>query len=43
MSVDLFVDYLSEVSRPIDDRLHEYLSGVPEGSALHRYLYGILD
>jgi geranylgeranyl diphosphate synthase, type I len=43
MSVDLFVDYLSEVSRQIDDRLHEYLSGVPEGSALHRYLYGILD
>jgi geranylgeranyl diphosphate synthase type I len=43
MSVDLFVDYLSEVSRPIDDRLHEYLARAPESSALHRYLYGILD
>ncbi|MGI5939782.1 MAG: polyprenyl synthetase family protein [Thermoleophilia bacterium] len=43
MSADLFVDYLSEVSGEIDDRLHQYLAGVPEGSSLHRYLYGILD
>lgn len=43
MSVDLFVDYLSEVSRPIDERLHAYLDVVPEGSALDRYLYAILD
>ncbi len=43
MSVDLFVDYLSEVSRQIDVRLHEYLAGAPEDSDLHRYLYGILD
>lgn len=43
MSVDLFVDYLTEVSPEIDEKLHEYLAGVPEGSPLHRYLYGILD
>lgn len=43
MSVDLFVDYLGEVSRQIDERLHEYLTGVPEGAPLHTYLYGILD
>ncbi len=43
MSVDLFVDYLSEVSREIDEQLHAYLGGVPEDSPLHRYLYGILD
>jgi len=30
MSVDLFVDYLSGVSREIDEQLHAYLSGVPE-------------
>jgi geranylgeranyl diphosphate synthase type I len=43
MSVDLFVDYLIEVSPEIDETLHGYLAGVPEGSPLHRYLYGILD
>ena len=43
MSVDLFVDYLAEVSPEIDAKLHSYLEGVPEGSSLHRYLYGILD
>lgn len=43
MSVDLFVDYLSRVSPEIDARLHQYLEGVPVGSPLHRYLYGILD
>jgi geranylgeranyl diphosphate synthase type I len=43
MSVDLFVDYLTEVSPEIDEKLHGYLAGVPEGSSLHRYLYGILD
>ncbi len=43
MSVDLFVDYLTEVSPEIDEKLHGYLAGVPEGSPLHRYLYGILD
>ena len=43
MSVDLFVDYLMEVTPKIDATLHGYLEGVPEGSSLHRYLYGILD
>lgn len=43
MSVDLFVDYLTEVTPEIDEKLHGYLAGVPEGSSLHRYLYGILD
>ena len=43
MSVDLFVDYLAEVSPGIDKKLHEYLAGVPVGSPLHLYLYGILD
>ena len=43
MSVDLFVDYLAEVSPEIDVKLHGYLDGVAEGSPLHRYLYGILD
>jgi geranylgeranyl diphosphate synthase type I len=43
MSVDLFVDYLAEVSPGIDKKLHEYLAGVPAGSPLHVYLYGILD
>ena len=43
MGVELFVDYLAEVSPEIDQRLHEYLAGVPEDSPLYRYLYGILD
>lgn len=43
MSVDLFVDYLAEVSPEIDVKLHGYLDCVPEGSPLHRYLYGVLD
>ncbi len=43
MSVDLFVDYLSEVSREIDERLRQDLAVVPKGSALDRYLYEILD
>ena len=43
MSVDLFVDYLSEVSRQIDDRLHEYLADTTRDGRLQRYLYGILD
>jgi geranylgeranyl diphosphate synthase type I len=43
MSVDLFVDYLITVSPEIDRRLHTYLAGVPKGSPLDRYLYGILD
>ncbi|OFW57019.1 MAG: hypothetical protein A2133_08515 [Actinobacteria bacterium RBG_16_64_13] len=43
MADDLFVDYLVSVSPLIDENLHRYLSGFPEGSARHRYLYGILD
>jgi geranylgeranyl diphosphate synthase type I len=43
MGDDLFVDYLVSVSPEIDEHLHHYLMGVPEGSARHRYLYGILD
>lgn len=43
MNVDLFVDYLVDATPGIDAKLHDYLSGVPEGSALHRYLYVILD
>ncbi len=43
MGVDLFIDYLTAVTPEIDRSLHGYLAGVPEGSPLHRYLYGILD
>jgi geranylgeranyl diphosphate synthase type I len=43
MAVDLFVDYLAEMSPEIDRRLHSYLEGAPAGSTLHRYLYAILD
>jgi geranylgeranyl diphosphate synthase, type I len=43
MGVDLFMDYLTAVTPEIDRSLHGYLSGVPKGSALDRYLYGILD
>jgi geranylgeranyl diphosphate synthase type I len=40
---DLFVDYLASVSPEIDEHLHNYLTAVPEGTPLNRYLYGILD
>jgi geranylgeranyl diphosphate synthase type I len=43
MAEDLFIDYLLSVSPRIDEHLHHYLTGVQEGSARHRYLYGILD
>ena len=43
MNVGLFLDYLTQVSPEIDEKLHHCLAGVPEGSPLHRYLYGILD
>lgn len=43
MSVDLFVDYLSEVSRQIDDRLHAYLVDTTRDGRLQRYLFDILD
>ncbi len=43
MGVDLFIDYLIKVTPEIDEKLHGYLAGVPEGSPLHQYLYGILD
>jgi geranylgeranyl diphosphate synthase type I len=43
MGQDLFIDYLVSVSPEIDEHLHQYLTGLPVGSALNRYLYGILD
>jgi geranylgeranyl diphosphate synthase type I len=43
MSEETFVDYLAEVGPAIDAHLHGYLTAVPKGSALDRYLYGILD
>jgi geranylgeranyl diphosphate synthase type I len=43
MSDDTFVGYLAEVGPSIDAHLHGYLTTVPKGSALDRYLYGILD
>jgi geranylgeranyl diphosphate synthase type I len=43
MSDDLFTDYLAPVSRQIDEELHQYLTVVPKGSSLDRYLYGLLD
>jgi len=43
MGADLFINYLVSVSAEIDVALHHYLSGVPEGSPRHRYLYSILD
>jgi geranylgeranyl diphosphate synthase type I len=43
MGNDLFVEYLASVSSEIDAHLHGYLTAVPKGSALDRYLYGILD
>jgi geranylgeranyl diphosphate synthase type I len=43
MRDELFVGYLVSVSPQIDEFLHRYLTGVPKGSALDLYLYGILD
>ena len=43
MGGDLFVDYLVAVSPEINQQLHQYLVGVPEGSPLDRYLYSILN
>lgn len=38
-----FIDYLGAVGPQVDAHLHQYLSAVPKGSDLDRYLYGILD
>jgi geranylgeranyl diphosphate synthase type I len=43
MASQAFLAYLADVLPAIDRRLHAYVAGAPEGSALHRYLYGILD
>jgi len=43
MASQAFLAYLADVLPAIDRRLHAYLAGAPEGSAMHRYLYGILD
>jgi len=43
MGGELFLDYLIGTTPEIDAQLHRYLAGVPEGSPLNRYLYGILD
>ncbi len=43
MSEDLFTEYLASVGPDIDAHLHGYLTAIPKGSALDRYLYGILD
>ena len=37
------LEYLASVGPKIDAHLHRYLTAVPKGSALDRYLYGILD
>jgi geranylgeranyl diphosphate synthase type I len=42
-SEELFIEYLATVGPSIDEHLHGYLTMVPKGSALDRYLYGILD
>lgn len=43
MAENTFVGYLAEVGPSIDAHLHGYLTAVPQGSPLDRYLYGILD
>jgi geranylgeranyl diphosphate synthase type I len=43
MGTELFLTYLAQVRPVIDQKLHDYLAVVPEGSPLHVYLYGILD
>jgi geranylgeranyl diphosphate synthase, type I len=43
MGEDLFIEYLASVSAQIDERLHWYLTGTPEDSLRHRYLYSILE
>jgi len=40
---ELFTEYLAEVSPEIDAHMRDYLTAVSKGSALDRYLYGILD
>jgi geranylgeranyl diphosphate synthase type I len=42
MSEEPFLKYLAAVGPKIDAHLHGYLTTVPKGSALDRYLYGIL-
>jgi len=42
MGGDLFIKYLASVTPQIDRQLQGYLAGVPEDSALFRYLYSIL-
>ncbi len=43
MGVELFLQYLAEVSPVIDEKLRHYLHVVAQDSPLHQYLYGILD
>lgn len=43
MASELFVAYLAQVRPLIDRRLRDYLAVAPVGSALHTYLYGVLD
>jgi geranylgeranyl diphosphate synthase type I len=43
MSEEAFLKYLADVGPAIDAHLHGYLTTVPKGSPLDRYLYGILD
>jgi len=43
LSEELFIEYLASVTPEIDAHLHQNLDRVPKGSALDRYLYGILD
>jgi geranylgeranyl diphosphate synthase, type I len=43
MRDDLFIDYLVSVSPHIDEYLRRYLTAVPKGSPVDRYLYAILD
>jgi geranylgeranyl diphosphate synthase type I len=40
---ELFTEYLAKVSPEIDAHMRGYLTAAPKGSALDRYLYGILD
>ncbi len=43
MSQDLFIEYLTQAGPRIDAHIRGYLTAVPKGSSLDRYLYGILD
>ena len=43
MTEERFTQYLTSVIPQIDAHIHEYLTKVPPGSSLDRYLYRILD